>query len=274
MSRQGGQLPEGGSVGAVRRAVIVGAWVTVLALAARADAGGSSPAQSYEQAGGHGLVEEQQAGRQGTPAAPVLDDALPSDSEPVPDSSASAATQRFTKASAGERTALRRRVSGVEGGTLEQAPTPWYRSAISSLAVVLVLVGLAFYLVRRFVPAARAVDGGILRVVARATLSPKQSVALVHVGRRFVMVGVSPDRLNTLCEIDGAEEVADLAARAGMNGTRRGRGFEEVLVREARELSESAEAAGDEVVRAGSRPITAREPLTDLLNRLRGLRSK
>jgi hypothetical protein len=91
------------------------------------------------------------------------------------------------------------------------------------------------------------------------------------------MVGVSPDRLVALCDIQDPDEVAELVVRTGGVMRRDRNDFDEVLVREAdhfrehtAEAAESASATGP----GGSRPIAARQPLTDLLNRLRTLQSK
>ena len=114
-----------------------------------------------------------------------------------------------------------RRVAPRRGGTLglgdgsADGSTPWYRSAIGSLMLVLALVAIAYTVVKRFIPTARTADSGLIRVVARAALSPKHSVALVQLGQRFVMIGVSPDRMSTITEIRDADEVGELAARAG-----------------------------------------------------------
>ena len=192
------------------------------------------------------------------------------------DAGANVATQQATRVPAAKRTVRRGRIPGFET-PLEDRSTPWYRSAIGSIAVVLALVGVAYFLVRRFVPAARASESGLLRVVARAALSPKHGVALVHLGRRFVMVGVSPDRLVALCDIQDPDEVAELVVRTGGAVRRDRNDFDEVLVREAdhfREHTAEAEEPASATSPAGSRPIAAREPLTDLLNRLRTLQSK
>ena len=191
-------------------------------------------------------------------------------------SGANVATQQAVRVPAAKRTVRRGRVPGLET-PLEDRSTPWYRSAIGSIAVVLALVGVAYFLVRRFVPAARASESRLLRVVARAALSPKHSVALVHLGRRFVMVGVSPDRLVALCDIQDPDEVAELVVRTGGAMRRDNNDFDEVLVREAdhfREHTAEAEESASATGPGGSRTIAAREPLTDLLNRLRTLQSK
>ena len=76
------------------------------------------------------------------------------------------------------------------------------------LALVLGLILLVSYLVRRYVPAVRALGGEALKVVQRVPLSSKQSLALVQVGRRMVLIGVTPDRISVLSVIDNPEECA------------------------------------------------------------------
>jgi len=111
---------------------------------------------------------------------------------------------------------LRRRDSGAqEASTVIPEATPWYRSGLGALMIVLALVAVVFYALRRFVPSMRAPDHGAIRVVARTALTPKHSVALIRLGRRFVLIGVSGDRLNTLAEVNDADEVGALAALVG-----------------------------------------------------------
>lgn len=88
---------------------------------------------------------------------------------------------------------------------------PWYRSTLFSLSVVLALIGAAYYGVRKLVPSLRAPQRSeLIRVLARTALTPKQHVALVQCGRRVVLIGVSPDRVETLSEITDPTEVSEL----------------------------------------------------------------
>lgn len=154
-----------------------------------------------------------------------------------------------------------------------EAATPWFRSAIGSLAIVVGLMIGLYYLARRFLPAARSVDSQALQVVARATVSPKQSLALVHVGRRYVLVGVGSERIDVLTEVTDPEEVADLAIQVAGTGARRGSGFETLLGRE------QAVYDGKGITGGGDDDDTARKtgqgsaPVDDLLARLRSLKS-
>jgi len=151
--------------------------------------------------------------------------------------------------------------------------TPWFRSAIGSLTIVVGLMIGLYYLARRFLPAARSVDSQALQVVARATVSPKQSLALVHVGRRYVLVGVGSERIDVLTEVTDPEEVADLAIQVAGAGVRRGSGFETLLGRE-RAVYDGKDITGggdddDRALKTGQ----GSAPVDDLLARLRSLKS-
>jgi hypothetical protein len=52
-----------------------------------------------------------------------------------------------------------------------------------------------------------------VQVAARTAVTPKHTVALLRLPRRFVLVGLSSEGVQTICEIDDPEEVADLIAR-------------------------------------------------------------
>ena len=144
------------------------------------------------------------------------------------------------------------------------APVPWYRHGLGALTIVLAAIALTFYLLRRWMPSTKARETGLLRVVARTNITPKQHAALIQLGHRFVLVGVSPDRLTTLAEIRDGDEVAELAARTGARSVQ---AFDEQLMEEA----SSYESAQKE---PGSRPAAGKngEPMKDLLAKLRKLR--
>jgi flagellar biosynthetic protein FliO len=124
--------------------------------------------------------------------------------------------------------------------TPPDVPTrPWYRSGPAALAVVLAaIVGVA-WLARRYVPSVKKMADGPLKVVGRAYLSPKQSVALVQVGRRHVLVGVTSDRLTNLGHIADADESFHLKVEAARpDPVSTGNRFEELLATEAAEYAE------------------------------------
>ncbi|MFQ5461732.1 MAG: FliO/MopB family protein [Phycisphaerae bacterium] len=179
------------------------------------------------------------------------------------------------------RRMLRRRAGRVGHETGRTAPgsdrpaTPWYRTGLGSLGIVLAILGGVCLCARKWIPAVRMAESQAMQVVARASVSPKQSVALVRLGRRFVMVGVSPDRMSVLSEISDREEVAHLARVTGTSGESVRPGFEEWLAEESKEFGTDVEdesgAQPDPIRVVGSDNGSA---LTDLLDRLRKLHAK
>ena len=152
--------------------------------------------------------------------------------------------------------------------------TPWYRKGAAALAVVLALLVAAAWAVRRWAPIARSADSGVLRVVARASLTPKHNLALVRVGRRFVLVGASADRVNALCEVCDPDEVAQLTACCDAS-RRTGAGpFDDLLIGEAADYRETPESEEDSAKLTRTEPARTRAPLNDLLRRLRSLQTE
>jgi len=149
--------------------------------------------------------------------------------------------------------------------------TPWYRTGIGALAVVLALIGGAFWIVRRWMPSARPADAGAMKIVGRTGLTPKHSLVLVRVGRRYLMVGVSADRLDTLCEISDPEEVAQLAARIGIDRSAKGGSFDALLAGEASDYKDLQPSTKDATASVRTRRLETPGSLTNLLGRLRSL---
>lgn len=151
---------------------------------------------------------------------------------------------------------------------------PWYRTGLGALTIVLVIVGLVTWTAKRWVPGARTSETDLLGVVARASLSPKHNVALVRVGHRFVLVGISGDKVNGLCEISDPDEVAYLANRTGTSIKQETSGFDDLMLREEagyREAETLPDKARSPSPAEGPR---AREPLKDLLRKLRMLQAR
>ncbi len=83
------------------------------------------------------------------------------------------------------------------------------------MLVVLVVISGCVYAFKRWMPQAGRPGGGdAVKILARHYLSGKQSICLVRTGRRVLLVGITPDRINTLSEITDADEVASLIGSA------------------------------------------------------------
>ena len=175
--------------------------------------------------------------------------------------------QRSNNRSARGRTPLLRKTLQTD----EAQNPPWYRSGLGALGIVLALVAAATWTAKRWIPAARVADGHVLRVVSRAHLSKKQSLALVRIGRRFVAVGISGDRFDVLSEIADPEEVAELAAKTGTSVDSQSDMFDGALLREAAEFKEDVDAVATQRPPAPRRG--GREALRALLRRIRTLQT-
>ena len=80
------------------------------------------------------------------------------------------------------------------------------------LIVLLVITMLAVALRRWVWRGSRFGAGGVLEILTRHHLSPKQSLCLVKLGRRVLLVGITPDSITAVASIDNPEEVAAIIA--------------------------------------------------------------
>lgn len=148
----------------------------------------------------------------------------------------------------------------------------WYRSGYGALAIVLLVVGLVAWAVRRWMPAIRISQSDVLRVVARANVTPKHSVALVHLGRRFVMVGIGGDRLSSLCEVSDPDEVAELLGRIGASQVPPVEsGFETMLLSETGEYQRAEKNEEAEASPANTKHQRDGTAAGELLHKLRAM---
>jgi len=145
----------------------------------------------------------------------------------------------------------------------------WYRSPYVALGAVLALIMGLVWLARRYVPSARPLAPDVLNVVGRTAVSAKQFAVLLQVGRRLVLVGVTPDSMRALAQIAEPEEVAGVLASVGRGGV----AFDDALAKEVAEYDgiddpEAGEPqAEDEVLQA------TRGQLQSLLSKLRDMQA-
>jgi flagellar biogenesis protein FliO len=93
------------------------------------------------------------------------------------------------------------------------APTSGAMDASRVVVALGAVIGLIFavrWAGRRLLGmnAAARGGGGAVQVLSRTTLSPKQQLMLVQVGKRVVLVANCGTQMNALCEISDPEEVA------------------------------------------------------------------
>lgn len=170
------------------------------------------------------------------------------------------------------REAAARRVT-APGAVMGTARRPESPVGAWPLLVVLGAIALAAFIARRWLPQTRlgASGGGPIRILARQPVSPKQSLCLVRVGRSVLLVGVSPERIETLTTITDPDAAAELvgAAESQRTGSLSGR-FQEMLTGAAGRFDEPP-SDGRTWQASQSGAATAREAFSGLTQRLRAL---
>ena len=112
---------------------------------------------------------------------------------------------------------------------------------------------------------------GLIELVSKMSLSPRQTLCLVRVGPRLVLIGQSAERLRTLDVIDDADLVARLIGEVARERTGSSQAdFNDCLEREARgyqpeDARVNQGAAPDEALRVAS----AQQGLTETIQRIR-----
>jgi len=97
--------------------------------------------------------------------------------------------------------------TGLNPRPLDFSPSFW-RPFLSLLAV-LALIVLCAWLFRRFFPGSQhGRTNSAIEIIARSAISPKQSVCLIRLGRRLLLVGLSPNHMANLSVVDDPEEIA------------------------------------------------------------------
>lgn len=85
-----------------------------------------------------------------------------------------------------------------------------WRGAAALLAVLVLIIALAV-LWRRFNPGARAwTQAGCMQVLVRTSITPKQSLCLIKLGNRLLLLGISPNHIASVATIDDPEEITHL----------------------------------------------------------------
>lgn len=140
------------------------------------------------------------------------------------------------------------------------------------MLVVLGIIVACGAAVKKWLPQATRVSGGsAVNILARQYVSSKQSLCLVKVGKRVVLVGVTPEAMTTLTEIVDSEEIASLAAslNRGKSGS-----FSAALSRQSVEAGDDAtedEYAPAPVQPRGGRMGETEARIRDLVGRIRAM---
>jgi flagellar biosynthetic protein FliO len=122
----------------------------------------------------------------------------------------------FADAFQRDRTPLPMSITGSTGGAASDASAPSSGGGFARLAVgliiVLALIFVVRWLIRRSSKAKVPGSSGKLTVIATAALAPNRAVHLVRVGSELVLIGSAEQRVEALRVYD-AEEAAELTAQ-------------------------------------------------------------
>lgn len=162
----------------------------------------------------------------------------------------------------------------VSQGEAKGGLAPWMRTTASLAGVVALIILLAWGYRLGISNSSRLSFGrrvrhpGLIEVVSRASLAPRQSVYLVRVGPQLVLVGATHDSLRTLSVIDDP----DLAARlAGQAAQRRGEShtaeFQRCLDNETRAYGNDGQSDQADASEA-TRINTVKQKLSQTMRRL------
>ncbi len=114
---------------------------------------------------------------------------------------------------------IKRRASIEKPRPIKQsaaAGVQWYRNGFVALGAVLLVIAVIAWGLKRFGPRAQLGDSAI-RILSRSHLSPKQSVALIRVSNRVMLVGITPDRISHLTTFDDPVGVDVMTASTDAN---------------------------------------------------------
>lgn len=101
----------------------------------------------------------------------------------------------------------RRQRSGADGEYT--MPSIW--PALFCVVLVCGGVGLVLYLMKNYLPGHRQLfSHPAMEVLGRAHIDQRRYVSLLRVGKRIVVIGVSPDEMRSLSEITDEEEITGI----------------------------------------------------------------
>ncbi len=126
----------------------------------------------------------------------------------------------------------------------ERRASSWPFAEALPLVLVLALIAGIALVVKRYMPVNRMLaGGGALDVVARLPLSGKQSLMLVKMGPKLVLVGVSPEQMASLAVVDDPEQIAAIVGQiASRRSDSISRSFVDALGDETKAYAEGPEA--------------------------------
>ena len=105
------------------------------------------------------------------------------------------------------------------------------KAVLSLICVIAVVLGMA-WLWKMFLNGTRGQKSpGAIQVLSKTNISPRQSVMLMQVGRRLLVVGTGGTDMNTLCQIENPDEVSEMLAKVRLEKSAGNIGFRRLFTK-------------------------------------------
>lgn len=92
-----------------------------------------------------------------------------------------------------------------------QSPARALTTVVSSLALVVGLFLLVVWVTRRTMPkASQSLPSDVIEILGRAQLTPRQPMHLIRLGRKLILVSLTPSGVETITEVTEPAEVDHL----------------------------------------------------------------
>ena len=99
-----------------------------------------------------------------------------------------------------------------------QSPARALTTVLSSLALVVGLFLLVVWVTRRAMPkASQSLPSDVIEILGRAQLTPRQPMHLIRLGRKLILVSLTPSGVETITEVTEPAEVDHLLGLCQQN---------------------------------------------------------
>ncbi|MCF7958299.1 MAG: flagellar biosynthetic protein FliO [Phycisphaerae bacterium] len=194
-------------------------------------------------------------------------------SETKQDKNADASVDRAMEERAVGRSAVNvsRESPKESDGKSKDGPSGW--TLIVSLSLVLMLIVGLSWLYRRYMPGGKlGGHSGAIEVVARNAINPKQSLCLVKLGDRLLLVGLSPNHMASLERIDDPDEIGRIMGQVESQAAHSvSKSFQGIFHHEAREYDPEEEGLDSEDYGEARQWRDDGRELSRLLNKVKSL---
>lgn len=106
--------------------------------------------------------------------------------------------------------------SALAADTIAASPTGGVLKMVLGLAVVLAVMALLTWVLKRMMPGAGGNKQSVVRVVGGVSVGSRERVVVVEVAGRWIVVGVAPGQVNGIADLEaGSLQISENVSGAG-----------------------------------------------------------